>query len=232
MSVGFSNLIVTPGSTTLSSKGDILSHDGTNPARVAVGSNGFALRANTSSSAGMYWSAAPVAGTTDYEPIAFSAITSDTASVDFSSIPGTYSSLLLVCGARTKGTSIQGSIKFNSSTSTSMYGWTLQRSDGGSLEAYNTKNASSFDIFFTANSTALANTFSYTSLQIHNYSNSSKYKTTFWRTQNINSAQGQGGAFGMGIFRNNDAITSINISRYNSSNDFVSGSTFALYGIK
>ena len=55
MSVSFSNIVLTPGSATLTTKGDILTHNGTNPARLGIGADGAFLQAQSSASLGLSW---------------------------------------------------------------------------------------------------------------------------------------------------------------------------------
>jgi hypothetical protein len=231
MSISFSNVVSSPGSSTLTSKGYILSHDGTNPTQVPVGSNGQTFRPNTSASSGLGWGAALSSSVADFEPIAYSAITANTASVQFSSIPGTYFSLLLVCFSRASNTGIQYRVQINGNTSTSAHGWIQERGGAGSLDRYSTKNTNSWDIASGANSSSPSDSFGLWSMQIDNYTNSSKYKSALMRAT-VTGSSTQETSFANAIFRSNDSITSINIIQYGASFEFVSGTKFALYGIK
>jgi hypothetical protein len=66
-------------------------------------------------------------------------------------------------------------------------------------------------------------------MQIMNYSNATTNKTVIARQNTGGSASGA--AAHVGLWRNTAAITAITIICYNGIN-FVSGSTFTLYGIK
>lgn len=237
MSISFSNIVGTPGSSTLTSKGDILSHDGTNPSRIPVGTNGQALYVNSSASNGISWSTAPAGGATsaDFEPIAYSSITANTSSVEFSNIPGTYASFLLIGMARaTSDSSVDGVVKLNSNTTADVYGYFAARTYESTLDSTVVKNDSSgFGIESSVGTSSNSGNFGKFTLQIDNYANTSKYKSVAYRgscTPVDNPADGTlRTTFGTGIFRSTSAITSIQISYYAA---LSSGSWFALYGIK
>jgi hypothetical protein len=90
MSTQSSVNILTPGHTTLTSKGDILSHNGTTSIRIPVGSSGFAINANSASVGGVYWTTAPVSPTVGFEAISYTTNTAAVSSVEFSGISGGY----------------------------------------------------------------------------------------------------------------------------------------------
>lgn len=156
-----------------------------------------------------------------YEPIATTTLSSNTASVTFSSIPGTYTDLVLVTnGKMSTGSAVNNKITFNSDTATN-YSRTYVYGDGSN--AFSGRDSSQDNLGFIYWSSTNPST---TIVQIQNYSNTTTYKTALART----SESGVAAAY-VGLWRSTSAITSITITR-GSTNDFASGSTFSLYGIK
>lgn len=230
MSVSFSQQVLTPGNTVLTTKGDILVHDGTNPVRMPVGTNGYVLKPNTGSSSGLYWAAPPgEGGSSDYEPIAYTAITTDTSSIEFSSITSGYHTLVLVNVVRYDG--IQYNIRFNNSSTSGDYTFLQYRVDAGTYDAYETGFTDGISVAQGASTSSATDTFCHTFLMIHNYANTSKYKAMTLRASVANTTNFEV-SFAGGQFNKNDAITSIQIQRYGGTQNFKANSTFALYGIK
>jgi len=162
-----------------------------------------------------------------YEPIATNTLTGTTSSVTFSSIPGTYTDLILVQtfpDGQTTGP--YTSIQFNSDTG-SNYSTTFLTGYNGTVDSNRTTNATYIRM---GSSSYLANAICIT--HIMNYSNTTTYKTVVGRnnfgqpSSTMKETQAQ-----VGMWRSTSAITSITISRVLSSTDFVSGCTFTLYGI-
>jgi hypothetical protein len=156
-----------------------------------------------------------------YEPIATNTLSSAASSVTFSSISGSYTDLVLVSnGKMTGGGGVNNKITFNSDTA-SNYSRTYVYGDGST--ALSGRDSSQNNLgFIYWSSTNPSNTI----VQIMNYSNATTYKTASART----SEDGVAAAY-VGLWRSTSAITSITITR-GSTNDFASGSTFTLYGIK
>ena len=156
-----------------------------------------------------------------YESIATTTLGSAAASVTFSSISGSYTDLVLVSnGKMSAGSAVNNKITFNSDTATN-YSRTYVYGDGST--ALSGRDSSQDNLgFIYWNSTNPSTTI----IQIQNYSNTTTYKTALART----SESGVAAAY-VGLWRSTSAITSITITR-GSTNDFASGSTFTLYGIK
>lgn len=154
-----------------------------------------------------------------YEPIATQTLTSSASSVTFSSIPGTYTDLVLVFA----GTSVTGSqnvgIRFNSDSGTN-YSRILIYGTGSSALGAKDNSVQAINFLYpgTGQSTGRINIFS--------YSNTTTYKTTLSRFDD--SAVVTNAA--VGLWRSTAAITSITIipADYN----LASGCTLTLYGIK
>jgi len=162
-----------------------------------------------------------------YDPIATQTLGSAVASVTFSSIPATYTDLVLVCNARSLRASddsfyikINGDTGANYST-TKLYGnGTTVTSSRDSSATFGRLAAN-----FVANNSA-AGTFGPIIIHLNNYSNATTNKTILSRQ---NYAGGEVGLF-VNLWRSTAAITSIDV--YAASANLAIGSTFTLYGIK
>ena len=163
-----------------------------------------------------------------YEKIATNTLGSTTSSVTFSSIPATYTDLVIVCSARssyTGGTSAPININFNSDTGAN-YSNVFMYGNGTTA---GTSRASNGNYIYTADISAVGGTgfagFGNLIININNYSNTTTNKTTLARTSSPNSFV----EAVCGLWRNTSAIGSIDLTV--TLGDFVVGSTFTLYGI-
>lgn len=162
-----------------------------------------------------------------YEPISTQTLGSDTATVTFSSIPQTYTDLILVSQTRSTragNAGDSGRIRFNSDTGTNYSTTTLE--GNGSVAESTRFSTQSFILVRIPAATATASVLSPSIAQIMNYSNATTYKTALIRLTSVSESVG----LNAGLWRNTAAITSIDFSA--SSGNLVSGSTFVLYGIK
>jgi len=153
-----------------------------------------------------------------YEPISTTTLASGTATVTLSSIPGTYTDLVLVV----RGTSTVDEpilMRLNGDTG-SNYSWT--QLGGDSSSAFSSRATSQTSIRIGFSSTAQGNHI----VQIMNYSNATTYKTNLSRS---NKGAADVRAI-VGLWRNTSAVTSITVIQ--NAGDFSSGCTFTLYGIK
>jgi len=160
-----------------------------------------------------------------YEPIATNTLGSAAATVTFSSIPATYTDLVLVISARMSGGGGASAIQaqFNSDTG-SNYSFTLINGDGSSATSASNSNQTQAAIGLA---TDTAGELSTNIVQIMNYSNSTTYKTVLARA----GIAGDRVRAIVSLWRSTSAITSILIIN-NGAVNFVAGSTFTLYGIK
>jgi hypothetical protein len=157
------------------------------------------------------------AGTT-YKPIATQTLGSSSSSVTFSSIPQTYTDLVLVYNGISSA-SATATFQFNSDTG-SNYSNTYVLGNGSSTSSGNGTNTSSMYQFYPTT------TYSSAVSHILNYSNSNVYKTVLTRSSNTANYS----LANVGLWRNTSAITQIVVGI--STGTFSSGSTFTLYGIK
>lgn len=163
-----------------------------------------------------------------YEPIQSYTITGSPNTVTFSSIPSTYTDLVVVCSARANYADTIGimRIRFNGDTG-SNYSMTQMYGNGSSGTSARVSNQTSFGLEYISGNTATSGVFSPVILQVQNYSNATTYKTMLSRT---NDAAVRVVAQ-VGLWRSSSAITSIAIDEVLGTN-YAVGSTFTLYGIK
>jgi hypothetical protein len=162
-----------------------------------------------------------------YEPISTTTLSTASASVTFSSISGSYTDLVVVFD----GTAATGDyniiLTFNSDTG-SNYSWTDIEGNGSSAASYRLSNQTGIKFAYNlvGTSTSQCNTI----MHIMNYSNTTTYKTALGRVNSATAPIYKGTTAGVGLWRNTNAITSVKIQLI--TENFNSGSTFTLYGIK
>jgi len=155
-----------------------------------------------------------------YTSIASNTLSSAAANIEFTSISGTYTDLVLITSVKYVSGDQALGLTFNSDTG-SNYSATYVYGNG-------TTAASSRDTSNTAIPIARAdaNQFWAGIANIFNYANTTTYKTTISR--------GNSGTYAIaytGLWRSTSAITSLKVATLNG-NNFAAGSTFTLYGIK
>jgi hypothetical protein len=170
-----------------------------------------------------------------YTLIASNLITSNTASVTFSAIPATYTDLVLRFTSRTTNATTFDSLalKFNSDTS-SIYSETNLYGSGSSVGSDRGLGANSTQFALlgaSTGNTSTSNSFASIEIYIPNYTSTvSKAQSAVWSKPENSSSNHEVYAVAA-LYRNTSAISSINLTSRNSEN-FVSGCSFYLYGIK
>jgi hypothetical protein len=159
-----------------------------------------------------------------YEPIQTQTLGTATATVTFSSIPQTYTDLVLVLSARiTTGTSYH-TLQFNSDSATN---YSRTNLSGNGTTASSSRYTSETSIFPSIHPLpTAASTFDINITNIMNYSNSTTYKTILSR----GNVTGTGVDLNVSLWRSTAAITNITVTSFAST--YTAGSTFTLYGIK
>ncbi len=156
-----------------------------------------------------------------YEPIATNTLGSGQSSITFSSIPSTYTDLVLV--AAIKGTStIYRQLTVNGDNG-SNYSITELIGDGSTASSSRQSSATAMGMMEATNSSSDGTAVSI--FNFMNYANTTTYKTVITRSNKHNRT----GAI-VGLWRSTSAINSITLSAF--SNTYATGSTFTLYGIK
>jgi hypothetical protein len=165
-----------------------------------------------------------MAKTATYSLIASNTVTGSVASsITFSSIPATFTDLILV-----------GSVKFNNTNGEAV--WMQFNSDTATnysrtqLEGYTTPPPSgraSNETKLVMYSASNANFVPYL-INILDYSNATTYKTTLFRTSDVGNP-----VAGVGLWRATPAaINTILLTMNTSANSFAIGTTFKVYGIQ
>ena len=165
-------------------------------------------------------------GIGDFESIATTTVGSGGATeVIFSSIGSTYTHLQLRCLARNSVTSGNLRIQFNSDSATNYSGHQIY-ADGASTAAYGGANVAYIE---ASNMPSNANIFSAHIIDILDYANTNKFKTT--RTLHGYDLNGSGLIqYFSGSWRSTSAISTVRVFAGN--NSFAEYSQIALYGVK
>jgi hypothetical protein len=155
-----------------------------------------------------------------YEPIATTTANGVIQSVTFSSIPATYTDLILIVAgnAVNNGTVIT----FNNDTSTN-YSRTVLRGDGTSATSFRQSSQN-----YIAADASVSQPAQNIIMHIFNYANTTTYKTALVRSNNSSAGLDQG----VGLWRATPAaINRIDVTLQGAT-PITSGAVFTLYGIK
>jgi hypothetical protein len=157
---------------------------------------------------------------TTYEPIATQTVSgSAAASVTFSSIPSTYTDLVVVvAGTLTTGAD-NVCLQFNGDTG-SNYSVTTLLGDGSTVSSFRTSNTSN------CGRDAMSNVQSNVIYNINNYSNATTHKTVLGRS----SATNYGARTSVSMWRNTAVINQIVL--FPTGYTFSVGTVLSIYGIK
>jgi len=159
--------------------------------------------------------------TNTYDSIQSYTLTSNTSTVTFSSIPQTYTDLILVVAGTITSGGLDLFAKINSDTG-SNYSYTQLYGNGTSAASARATTQS------IATVGVIATTQCNNIIHFMNYSNTTTNKTFISRANRSDAVT----AMYCNLWRSTAAITSIELSSGNPAGTFTSGSTFSLYGIK
>jgi len=161
--------------------------------------------------------------TSTYEKIATTTLGSNTASVTFSSIPATYTDLVLIVnfGKSTSNPSVY--IQFNSDTANN-YSVTTLQGDGTTASSTRSSNNGGLFVNFINPGTGITTN---VIASIMNYSNTTTFKTSLFRYNESST----GAAETVGLYRSTSAINTVKVA-FDNASLYLSGSTFTIYGIK
>ena len=168
-----------------------------------------------------------------YTLISSNTLSSSAASVTFSSIPSTYTDLVLRVSARSDngGSSYDYcNLVFNSDTAAN-YSETWIRGNGSTAaSSRSTGDIALFGIFAADGNTATANTFGNTEFYIPNYTSTANRPVGQFGVTETNATAALMAAQAA-LYRGTSAISRIDIQPYAGTN-WLTGSSFYLYGIK
>jgi len=165
--------------------------------------------------------------TTSWTAIASVTVGTATANIDFTSIPATYTDLLVkacVRGDRGAGNEDYVSVRFNSATTNQQ----VRRLEGSGATAYSSVESNNWS-FITEGAHNTANSFTSADIYIPNYA-SSNYKS--FSVDSVEETNGTAAYMTMtaGLWSSSAAITAVKLSCGNA--NFVQYSTATLFGIK
>jgi hypothetical protein len=148
-----------------------------------------------------------------YEPIATTTASGSQSVITFSSIPATYTDLVLVINA---GENVGYYIRLNSDSGNN-YSWTRVYGDGSAAVSDRDSNVDNISSGWGG---ATNNLFT---VNIMNYANTTTNKTTLMRISDNDYAVAL-----VGLWHNTAAVDTVSIT---GGGNYVAGSTFTLYGI-
>ena len=181
-----------------------------------------------------------LAGNTAYQPTAYESIATVTvgsggaANIEFTSIPSTYQHLQIRGIARTnRSDAAYDIVKLNLNSDTgNNYSHHFVYGDGSGTSAGATTSTNTIFNYYVGTGFASANIFGTLVIDILDYANTNKYKTT----RTLGGVDFNNGSFGFivlgsGNWRNTNTITSISLAPQ-AGNSFNQYTQFGLFGIK
>jgi len=151
------------------------------------------------------------------------------ASINFASIPSTYTDLSLIFSLRDDAAgTIVNNILLTINGSSTGYSERNLRGDGSAVYS-GSRSAANIGLFYTNSSSATSNTFANGNLYIPNYAGSANKSMSIDDVTENNATEMQL-VFNAPLWSNSAAITSINLASSGAS--FVQYSTAYLYGVK
>lgn len=165
--------------------------------------------------------------TNTYVALDLKTVTSAVSSVTFTSIPSTYTDLVLVINAQASTVGQVIEMQYNNDTS-SNYSMTELYGNGTSPGSFRRSSISSLQTSWNIVNFPDLN-FGNAIIHLMNYSNTTTYKTVLSRT-NAPSATYGGTVSSVGLWRSTSAISTLKV--FLGGGNFAVGSTFSLYGIR
>jgi len=163
-----------------------------------------------------------------YEPIATTTLSSAAATINFSSIPSTYTDLKVVVVAFTvTGFNTAVWYRFNSNTGTNYSTTILTAGNGGAISLFtaNDTKIQHWDVFAESSAPTIP---VFSTLDVFSYTGSTNKTCLVLNSGDRNGAGGLDVI--VGLWRNTSAITSLQVIA--TSSNFGIGTTATLYGIK
>ena len=157
-----------------------------------------------------------------YEKIATAVGNGTTSTVTFSTIPATYTDLVIVANVMNSNGSDSLSLRLNGDTGTN-YSYTVLGNNGNTPESYRSSSNTYMQCGLELDTNLCVNI-----IQVMNYANTTTNKTVIARG---NQADVRTRAI-VGLWRSTSAITSITLRNPSGAGAYSTSSTFTLYGIK
>ena len=162
-----------------------------------------------------------------YEPIATTTLSSTQGTVSFTSIPQTYTDLVIVLNSAFNYFAPQasGGMQLNSDTGTN-YSYTAMSGNGSTAASF---SAATQGWIYFGECSAAGEPFSNNIIHLLNYSNTTTFKTILSRSNLAHSRV----MTQINLWRNTAAVTRVDLLAYGGASvaQWIAGSTFTLYGI-
>jgi hypothetical protein len=224
--------------TALSNPGSITGSGSSSPVTVSGLTVGtaytFTVRGNNATGSSEYSSASNSATpfiNAAFESIATATGTGTSGTVTFSSIPSTYKHLQIRINGRSDyaGTNVQLAMRLNSDTGTNYSTHNIVGIGSSTGTTTGSANTNYIEAGQFAGSTLLASSYGVSVIDILDYENTNKFKTT----RSLSGFEGNGSGqiiFSSGSWRSTSAVTTISLLA--GAGNWTTLSSFALYGIK
>jgi hypothetical protein len=162
-----------------------------------------------------------------FELIASTTLGSAASSIDFTSIPSTYTDLCVLLSTRNSSTNLNNSIGINGSTSN----FSLRVLGGDGSSTYSASRTDNLNAFLSTESGNTSNTFASTYFYFPNYAGSTNKS---YSVDNVTENNGSGAYAQLlaGLWSQTAAINRITFYAGNGASNFVTNSTAYLYGVK
>ena len=163
-------------------------------------------------------------------PIAYAVANGTSPTISFTNIPQNYQDLKVIVFARSTYTTSTGFSYYLNNAGLGSFSQTTLTGNGSSASSARNITSNCYGVInpLIPFSTSTAGVFSSSELDILNYSNSTTFKTSIGKNACDLNGSGEFDLY-VGTYLSTSPITSMNIS---TNGNFVSGSTFALYGIR
>jgi len=212
----FNNASAAIAKTIVDAKGDIIAATAADTvARLAVGTNGQLLSADSTAATGLAWTAAPSSGGMTL----LSTTTLSGATTTISSIDGTYKDLQIIISGITINTSAEAVTVRPNAANIAVYAFQVNSTNDGATNEIKLSGGK------TVSNTGGENAFS---MNIYNYASTSYYKTFDWRGRAFETVRW--GIYGGGSLDTTSAITSFEIAC--GGGRTFSGGQVLIYGVK
>ena len=155
------------------------------------------------------------------------------ASINFASIPATYTDLCVKFSTRENSTNVSDNVRMTFNSATTLF--SMRRNYGlgsGGTGSQAISTSPDFDIFgYGAGNGATASTFGSGEFYIPHYAGSN-YKSISGDSAGETNGTAASMSFNVGLWSNTAAITTLTLKPYDTSKVFMEYSTATLYGIK
>lgn len=162
-----------------------------------------------------------------YDPIATTTLSTAASTVSFTSIPNTFTDLILIANARANTSGTSTSVYFTTNITGTNYSTTWLVGYGSSVASGRYSNLGQGYLGYVPGGSTNSSSRGTLIAHFMNYANTNIFKTTLSRGD---VAEAETAAY-VNLIRGTSAISTITLGE-GGGNQFVAGSTFTLYGIK